>query len=297
MICRDAGQREHERERVGGAGGRGDRAGDAGGGPVLDDARHVGDERRDRDGGRGRGHGRHRDPDGDHLVHAGDGDADDHGRQGRRPDRPQAGVRDRLRDLRGGLVHDRDRAVVAGAAGRVVSAGGRRCGADPAGDRRAGGGQLSPGGPAARLWPGDGGRGDRGRRRAADRGAVHDLSQLALGVRRRGADRARHPRADAADRGRAPRAATPDRPRRRRAVGGRAGAGGVRRAALERVGLGRAEARRTGAVRDLGDAVADPRAGCSWSGCSSSGSRGSKGAARSRSCARRCSGTCRRAAA
>jgi hypothetical protein len=33
------------------------------------------------------------DPDGDHLVYARDGDPDEHGREDRRPDRPQAGVR------------------------------------------------------------------------------------------------------------------------------------------------------------------------------------------------------------
>ena len=49
----------------------------------------------------------------------------------------------RLRDLRRGLVHDRDLAVAARPAGRVVASRRRRCRTDPAGDRRAGRGQLS----------------------------------------------------------------------------------------------------------------------------------------------------------
>ena len=43
-------------------------------------------------------------------------------------------------------------------------------------------------------------RRDRGRRRPADRRAAHDVRLLAVGVRRRGADRRRHPAADRADR-------------------------------------------------------------------------------------------------
>ena len=85
--------------------------------------------------------------------------------------------------------------VAAGAAHRVVVSRGRRRGADPPGDRRARRGQLRARGPAARLWPGDGGGRGRRRGRPADRRAVHDLSELAAGVRRRGADRARDPRA------------------------------------------------------------------------------------------------------
>ena len=53
--------------------------------PVSDDARHLGDERRDRDRRRGCRDRRHRDSDGDHPLHAGDGDADDHRREGRAP--------------------------------------------------------------------------------------------------------------------------------------------------------------------------------------------------------------------
>jgi hypothetical protein len=44
------------------------RSGDAVSGPVTDDARHVGDERVDGDGGQGSEHDDHRDPHGDHAV-------------------------------------------------------------------------------------------------------------------------------------------------------------------------------------------------------------------------------------
>ena len=173
-------------------------------GSVPDDARHVGDERGDRDRGRGCRHGRHRHPDGDHAVHIGDGDAHDHRGQGRGAHRPQARLRARLRDLRGRLVHDRDLAVADRAAHRVVVPGGRRRRAHPASDRRARRRQLPPRRSAARLRPGHGGGSDRRRDRAAHRRPVHDLPQLATGLRGRGAHRADDPRAGAPDRGRAP---------------------------------------------------------------------------------------------
>ncbi len=227
--------------------------------PVPDDVGHVGDERRDRDGRRGRRHRRDRHPDGDHAVHAGDGGADDHRRQGRRPDRTQARVRDRLRDLRRGLVHDVDRAVAARPDPRLVVPGGCRRGADPAGDRRARGRELRPGGPSAGLRPGDGGRRGGGRRRPGHRWAVHHVPELALRVRGRGPDRPRDPRGRAPDGGRARGRAPEDRRPRRRAVGRRPRFRGLRRPALERVGLGVTQAGRAGAARHLRDVVADPR--------------------------------------
>jgi hypothetical protein len=69
-------------------------------------------------------------------LHPGDGGADDHRRQDRSDHRPDAGVRDRLRDPRLRVVHDRDRAEPARPAVRVVVSGGGRGGADPACDRR-----------------------------------------------------------------------------------------------------------------------------------------------------------------
>ena len=66
---------------------------------------------------------------GDHGLHARDGGADDHRRQDRRDDRPQARVRDRLRHLRLRLVHDRDRARTCrccSSAGRSWRASARR---------------------------------------------------------------------------------------------------------------------------------------------------------------------------
>lgn len=259
MHIGDATECKRERRRIRGA-GRG-RAGVAHPrrGPVPDDARHLGDERRHRDRRGGCGHRRHGYPDGDHPLHAGDGDADDHRREGRRPDRPQAGVRHRQRDLRHGLVRHGDLAVAAGPAGGLVVSRRRRCGADPPGDRRTRGGQLRAAGPAARLWPRNGGRSDRRRHRPAHRRAVHDLPELAARVRRRGADRARSPSADAAHPGRTPRAAAKDRSGGGRAVGGRPRPRRLRRAALERVGVGGPETRRTRSVRGLRHPVADPR--------------------------------------
>ena len=153
-------------------------------------------------------------------------------------DRAQARVHDRLRDLRRGLVHDVDRAVAARPDPRLVVPGGRRRGADPAGDRRARGRELRPGGPSAGLRPGDGGRRGGRRRRPGHRRAVHHVPELALRVRGRGPDRPRDPRARAPDGGRARRRAPEDRRPRRRAVGRRPRSRGLRRPALERVGLG-----------------------------------------------------------
>ena len=145
--------------RRGRRGGVGTGAADAGVGAVPDDARQLGDERVDRDRRRGRRHDGHRHPDRDHPLHAGDGLADDHRRQDRPDHRPQARLRDRLRDLRRRVVHHRARAEPARADHRLVAARGHRRRADHAGDRRAGRVELRPRRTAPRLRAG-------GRRRA-----------------------------------------------------------------------------------------------------------------------------------
>ena len=177
-ISDDVRQGANGRERCDG------RALHARGRPVPDDARQLGHERLDRDGGEGRRHDRDRDPGRDHRVHARDGGADDHRRQDRGDHRPQAGVRDRLRDLRLRLVHHLDLPEPAVAALRLVVPGGRRCGADPARDRRARRRELPGRAPARRLRPGRRRGRDRGRGRAADRRLLHDVLLLALGLRR-----------------------------------------------------------------------------------------------------------------
>ena len=68
----------------------------------------------------------------------------------------------------------------------------------------------------ARVRPGRLGRRDRGGGRPADRRTVHDLPLVALGVRGRGADRARDPRAHPPDGRLAARDGRAPRPRRAR---------------------------------------------------------------------------------
>ena len=104
-----------------------------------------------------------------------------------------------------GSFDDLARAEPAGAAVRLVVPGGRRRGADPAGDRRARRRELPDRAAARRLRARRGRRRDRRRRRPADRRLRHDLLLLALGLRRRGGGRARDPRADAPDRRRSRR--------------------------------------------------------------------------------------------
>ena len=183
------------------------RPADAGRRPVPDDARQLGDERLDRDGGQGRRHDGDRDPGRDHGLHAGDGGADDHRRQDRRDDRPQARLRDRLRDLRRRVVDDLARAEPAGAALRLVVPRRRRRGADPAGDRRARGRELPRRAPPGRLRARRGGRRDRRGRRPADRRLLPRRTSPGAGSSRRGRGRARDPPAR--------RAGSPTRPSRR----------------------------------------------------------------------------------
>ena len=118
--------------------GKRDRAADARLGAVPDDAGQFGHERVDRHRGQGRRHDGDRHPDRDHLLHAGDGVADDHRRQGRPDPRPQACLRHRVRHLRVRLADHRARGESHRADRGMVSPGRRRGRADPAGHRRAG---------------------------------------------------------------------------------------------------------------------------------------------------------------
>ena len=83
---------------------------------------------------------------------------------------------------------------------------------------------FAAGGAAAGLRAGGLGGRDRGGGRAAHRRAVHHLRLVALGVRRRGADRAGDSRGRAADRRRSTGHAAQARPGRDRTVGARPGA-------------------------------------------------------------------------
>ena len=107
--------------------------------------------------------------------------------------RPQACVRDRLRDLRVRVVYDGDRAELAGAAVWLVVSGGCGCGADPARHRGSCGRQLRDRAPPGRVRHGRGRGRDRGRHRAAHRRHRDHLLLVALGVRGRGRARPRHP--------------------------------------------------------------------------------------------------------
>ena len=111
----------------------------------------------------------HRHPDRDHAVHPGDGDADDHRRQGRADHQQQAGLRDRLRHLRRRFAHDRAGAQPDRDDHRLVVPRGHRRRADHARRRRARGVQLRRGGSTACLRPGRGRRGGRRGGRTADR--------------------------------------------------------------------------------------------------------------------------------
>ena len=160
--------------------------------------------------------------------------------------------------LRLRLVHYVARAEPARPALRLVVPRRRRRGADPARDRRPRRGELPGRAPARRLRPRRRRGCDRGRGRAADRRLLHHVLLVALGLRRRGRDRARDPPAHPPDRGRAGRGAPEARSRRGGPVGARAGAARLRRPPLQRVGLDPAEARRARLGGSLADRVADP---------------------------------------
>ena len=133
---------------------------------------------------------------------------------------PQAGVHDRVRDLRVRFVHHRAVAESRGAAVRMVVPRRRRRRARDAGDRRARGLELRQGGAAPRVRVVDGGRRDRGCGRPVDRRVVHDLLVVAVRLRGRGAHHRRGAAAEPAHRrhaqggGGAPRPGRAPHPRR-----------------------------------------------------------------------------------
>ena len=97
-------------------------------------------------------------------------------------------------------------------------------------------------GPAACVRAGGGCRRDRGCGGAGDRRLLHDLCLVAVGVRRRSADRDRDSRSGAAGERHAGREGRQARPGRHRAVGGRARADRDRHPALRCVGVRAAQA-------------------------------------------------------
>ena len=261
---------------------RGPRADDPRRRAVPHDARQLGDERLDRDGREGRRHDGDRHPGRDHGLHARDGGADDHRRQGRRDHRPQAGVRDRLRHLRLRLAHHVARAEPARPAVRLVVPRGCRRGADHARDRRPRRVELRAGAPAGGLRDGRRRRRDRRRGRPADRRLLHDLLLVALGLRGRGRRRARDPRRSRA------RSRT-RRPRRGRSstssarILSAAGLGALVFGVLRSSEWGWIQPKPGGAVVGgaLADGLADPDRRCSSCGSSSAGRlAGSRGARR-----------------
>ena len=210
-------------------------------GPVPDDPRHVGDERVDQIGGqRPRHHGLGH-PDRHHPLHPRHGRLHDHRREDRRTHRPAPGVRHRPGRLRLRIAHHRPRAESHRAHHRMVGPRGARCRVDPAGHRGAGGRQL-PDGAAVRRLRGHRRRG-RHRRggRTTDRGCGHHLRVVAVGVRRRGGHRPRHPRVTAQARRRGPRASGRVRCDRCRPLGGRPLADRLRRPQVRSLGMGQAQ--------------------------------------------------------
>ena len=162
---------------------------------------------------------------------------DDHRREDGRDPRAQAGVHDRVRDLRVRLVDHRAVAEPPGAAVRMVVPRRRRRRARDAGDRGAGGVELRQGGAAPRVRHRDRRRRDRGRGRPVDRRVVHHLLVVALRVRRRGAHHRRGPAPEPAHRRHAQGGGRPPRPRRHRALGARARPDRLRGPALGHLGL------------------------------------------------------------
>ena len=187
------------------------------------------------------------------------------------------------------LADHRAGAEPAGAAHRLVVAGGRRRGADHARDRGAGRRATSPPGAAAGgLRPGRGGGAiaiavgpliggvvtTYFSWRWVFAGEVIIVLAILLLSRRI---------ADAV-----PGAAAAHRPRRLGAVGHRAGAVRLRRAADRRVGLGEPKPGAPSWFGHLAGALARSSPACSWSGSSSAGRPGSRRAGGIRWSARRC---------
>ena len=154
--------------------------------PVPDGARSGGDERFDLAAGRGLRHDGDHDPGSDRALRPGNGHADAHRRQARRPLGPAAGVPDRAGHLRVGLGPDRGLMERADAHPRLVGPRGNRGGPRDAGARRPGGGQLRGQGQGAGLR--NARRcGERRDRRRSDPGRVGDDGvELARHLRRRG---------------------------------------------------------------------------------------------------------------
>ena len=225
------------------------------------------------------------------LLHVGHGRPDDHRGQDRSDHRPEAGVRDRVRDLRLRIADDRARAELRHAADRLVVPRGRRRGADPARDRRARRRQLRTGAPPRCVRARRSRGSDRRRRRAVDRRLLHDLLLVALRLRRRGPDRARDPPGDAPHR-RRPEREAPEarlcrfRPLRRRALADR-----LRHPQVRHLGLDPAEGGRPVLGRSLADGLARPRGTARRVGVLPLGGPRARRRARSRSSARRCSAT------
>ena len=231
-------------------------------GPVPDGSGPVGDERLDLAAGRGLRHHCDHDPGGDHPLRAGDGGADDHRWEARRPLGPAASVLDRPGDLRVRLGADRGLVERADAGpGLVGPRGDRRC------DGAAGAGR-SHRRHLHRQGAGDRLRRPRRRRRRRDRGRpdprrlVHHQPLLAGRLRRRG--RARD--CDPAVRPAAPRARGRGAPRgtglgRLGAHRVRAGADRVRRPAGVQLGLARAAQFAGRAIRLFPDPVHGRRRG------------------------------------
>ena len=265
-----------------GGGRGGDRPDDPGGGAVRDGSRHDGHEHRDRDRRQGRWNHGDRDPDRDHSLHAGDGVADDHGREGRSDDRAQAGVCDRVHHLRLRLADHRAVAESDRADDRLVGPGRAGGGADHAGDRGAGRVELRQARPSARVWARRRCGRDRGGAGAAGRRPVHHLRVVAVGVRRRGGHRAGDPRPDSPHERHAGGGGRPARPGRHGPVRARARCDRARHSQVRDVGARAAEAGRSRVARAVpGDLDDLRRRRWCWS-CSCGGRTGGSSAARAR---------------
>ena len=195
----------------------------AGDGDVRAGGRHVADERVDLGGHRGPRHHGERRPVGHRARGIGVGRVHPHQQQGRRPDRPQAGLRHRPVRLRRGCAgHDprperHRRHHLLGDHRRA-----RRLAA-PAGHAVAHPRQLHRRGPEAGLRPGRRGRRHRRRRRPAPRRIRHHLPVLAGRLRTRGGDHRGRARPDRPGPRRRLHRIPEDRPRRRGPLGPRHG--------------------------------------------------------------------------
>ena len=250
--------------------------------PVLDDPGQFGDECLDPAGGCRRRDDGDRHPDRDHLVHAGDGVADDHRRQDRGDRRAAAGFLDRACHLRCRVAHHGAGAEPGGAAGGLVGAGGHRRRADHARDRGPGRGQLPGGAPGGGLRDDRRGGRDRGGGRAADRRGGDHVRVVAVGLRRRSGDRDRHLRGAAQGQRCAARRPGSFRRDRRIVVDCRAVPAGVRRPAIGHLGLCESQARAAAAPGHLAGGLAGHSAGCWSSTASSCGRRTSRTGAANR---------------